>query len=407
MQYAKFLEGSAPIFVSDNREIYSDDIVQTCISRIATEMSKLEPQHNRIKGNYGSITRINSSLDRLLEFAPNPIMNTSDFIAKAIWMLYLNYNCFILPTWTEDTGKRVYTGLHVLDPVGVDYLQDVTGKLFVKFRFNNSQPIDPIAYSDVIHLKKDFSLNPMMGGGLAGVPDNVGIKQTVKTNSVVTEGLEKAMRLSMALRGILKLKTQLKDTASMAAIAKLEKDITDSSMGIIASTMADDFTPTTVNPKIIDKDTLAFIQSKILTFYGVSLPIFNGDYTDDQNEAWFNSTIEPLVKLMDREFSRVLFTDRELGEGNRIRFYTRSNVYLSTKSKLELIKTAGEQGLLDDNTKLAILGYPPVEGGERVTMSLNYISSSIADEYQLARAKVDPNSISQTGKNVVDPNGGS
>lgn len=397
--HAKFIEGTSPIFISDNREIYSDDIVQTCISRLATEISKWEPQHNKM-GKDNSIKRINSSIGRLLEFAPNNTMNTSDFLAKCIWMLYLNYNCFILPTWIETGGKRIYTGLHVLDPVGVDYLQDTTGKLFIKFRFNSNHQSDPIAYSDIIHLKKDLSLNPVMGGGLNGTPDNEGIKQTVKTNSVVIEGLDKGMRLSMAIRGVLKLNASLKDTASKAAVEKLEQDVLNSELPIIASTSAENFIATTINPKLIDKETLAFIQNKILSFYGVSLPIFNGDFNDEQFEAFFNATIEPLAKLFDREFSRVIFTDSELDVGNRIRFYTKSNAYLSTKSKLELIKVAGEQGLLSDNDKLAILGYQPIEGGEQRRVSLNYINSNIADEYQLARARMTPDRISESGKKI-------
>ena len=62
-------------------------------------------------------------------------------------------------------------------------------------------------------------------------------------------------------------------------------------------------------------------------------------------------------------------------------------MYLSTKSKLELVKTAGEQGLLSDNQKLALLGYPPITGGERITQSLNYIDKSLISAYQMNQSK--------------------
>jgi hypothetical protein len=63
-------------------------------------------------------------------------------------------------------------------------------------------------------------------------------------------------------------------------------------------------------------------------------------------------------------------------------------MYLSTTAKLDLIKTAGEQGLLTDDQKLAILGYPPLADGtgNRRTMSLNYIDVALANEYQLKKA---------------------
>jgi len=70
-------------------------------------------------------------------------------------------------------------------------------------------------------------------------------------------------------------------------------------------------------------------------------------------------------------------------------FYGKSMMYLSTKSKTELLKIVGEQGLLTDDQKLGLLGYPPLEDGtgNRRTMSLNYIDVSLANEYQMTRAK--------------------
>lgn len=61
--------------------------------------------------------------------------------------------------------------------------------------------------------------------------------------------------------------------------------------------------------------------------------------------------------------------------------------YLSTKSKLELLKIGGEQGLLTDNQKLALIGYPPIEGGDRITQSLNYIDKALVNDYQKYKAK--------------------
>ena len=76
-------------------------------------------------------------------------------------------------------------------------------------------------------------------------------------------------------------------------------------------------------------------------------------------------------------------------------FYQRDFMYMSVKSKLDLLKTAGEQGLLTDNQKLAIIGYPPIPGeaGNRRTISLNFVSVDIVDEYQMKKAGVLKNWI--------------
>ena len=113
------------------------------------------------------------------------------------------------------------------------------------------------------------------------------------------------------------------------------------------------------------------------------MPILTGDFTDEQYQAFYERTLESLIISLGQAFSKTLFTKRELEAGNEIVFYQRDVMYLSTKSKLALIKIAGEQGLLDDNQKLKILGYGPKEGGNRITQSLNYINREIIDEYQL------------------------
>src|SRR5690606_29273317 len=125
--------------------------------------------------------------------------------------------------------------------------------------------------------------------------------------------------------------------------------------------------------KFIDKDTMAYLQQSIMNWFGVSLPILTGVFDDDEYQAFYEKTLEPLVIYFGQKFSKVLFTERELDVGNEVVWYHRDMNYLSTTAKLNLIKIAGEQGLLTDNQKLSLIGYPPVEGGSRRTQSLNYI----------------------------------
>ena len=63
--------------------------------------------------------------------------------------------------------------------------------------------------------------------------------------------------------------------------------------------------------------------------------------------------------------------------------------HLTLGDKLELIKIAGEQGLLTLDQKLGVLGYPPIGGEEGAvrTISLNNIDTKLANEYQMAKAR--------------------
>lgn len=391
MQYAKMLDGSYPVFSQFGQNIYASDVVQMAIDCIATEISKLQPRHIRID-NEGGQTTPKSDINRLFKFAPNPLMTTRDFLEKIIWLLYMNYNCFIYPVLGEATNSRgekirEYTAFIPLNPTTVTFLQDAANELFIKLDFSGGNSFT-LKYTDVIHLRKKFSVNDIMGGGRNGQPDNKALLKVLEINDTVLQGLGKAIKTSLSIRGILKISTMLDDDKQKAERKRFEKAINSGETGILPIDLKGDYIDLKPDPKIIDKETLSFIQDKILNWYGVPVKILSGDFTDEDYQAWYEKTLEPIIISLGQAFSKAIFTTNELNHGNEIIFYHRDMMYLSTKSKLDLIKIAGEQGLLTDDQKLHILGYPPLPDGKgkRRTISLNYVSTEIADEYQLKRA---------------------
>jgi len=388
--YAKFLNGYVPSFGQFGDNIYASDVVQTAIDVIATEISKLLPKHIRTDKEGGQVTP-QSSINRLFKFAPNELMTTRDFLEKVIWTLFMNYNSFIYPVYDvvqDGRGKesKVYRGFYPLNPVQVDFLQDETEALFVKFYFATGDSFT-VRYSEVIHLRKKFSVNEIMGGGVNGQPDNEALLKILQINDTVIQGIDKGIKTSMSVRGIMKIATMLDDKAQRAERDRFEKLLESGKSGIMPLDLKGEYIPVKLDPKMIDKDTMAFLDSKIQRWFGVSLPILSGDYTDEQYQAFYEKTLEPLVISLGQAFSKCLFSPRELDVGNEVVFYHRNMMYLSTTAKLNLIKTAGEQGLLTDDQKLAVLGYPPLEdgSGSRRTMSLNYIDVDLVNAYQMGR----------------------
>lgn len=385
---AQMLNGYSPVFSQFGQNVYASDVVQMCIDVIATECSKLKPKHIRIDSNDMQST-VNSSINRLFKFAPNELMTTRDFIEKVIWQLYLNFNAFIYPMYTVKTDTRGnkyrdYTGFYPLNPSTVTFLQDKKDEMFVELQFANGTKFT-LAYADVIHLRKKFSMNDVMGGGIDGQPDNSALLKVLNVNDSVLQGMEKAIKTSLAVRGIIKINTMMDDEGKIAEREKFEAAIASGKTGIMAMDLKGDYIDIKPDPKMVDKETLDFLQNKVLNYYGVSMPILSGDFKDEQYQAFYEKTLEPLVISLGQAFSSTVFSKRELDFGNEIVFYQKDMMYLSTTAKLNLLKTAGEQGLLTDNQKLAILGYAPIEGGHKRTMSLNYIDVDLANAYQMNR----------------------
>ncbi|MBU5670258.1 phage portal protein [Paenibacillus brevis] len=389
----QMLNGSLPVFSQFGSNIYASDIVQNCIDVIATEMSKLQPRHIRNTGDRQDIPKGN--INRLLKFGPNPLMTTSEFIEKIIWLLLMNYNAFIIPIFDSDfsTGseRRTYRGFYPIDPSRVEFLQDPTGVMHIRFYFSSGVDFT-FPYSDIIHLRKKFSVNELMGGGASGQPDNSALLQVLQTNHMLRQGLERAVKINAAVQAVLKMATLMDDDAQRAERSRFEQLLASGDSAILPIDLKGEFIPVRSDAKFIDKETMAFLQQSVLNWFKVPLPILTGEFDDNQYQAFYEKTLEPLVIYFGQKFSRATFTERELDTGNEIVWYHREMNYLSTTSKVSLLKTMGEQGLLTDNQKLALMGFPPIPGGDRITQSLNYIDVNLVNQYQMqnkSRAVID------------------
>lgn len=388
-EYAEVMSGYAPIFSQFGQNIYASDVVQQAINCIVTEMKKLQPEHIVEKGN--DIVPVNSDLQRVLN-NPNPIMTTSDFLEKVTWLLFLNYNAFIVPTYYEYSDKksiqttRRYDGLYPINPSQVDFIQDSTGQLFVKFRFNNGYQTEPIKYSDIIHIRYRYSVNDYMGGNESGQPDNEALLKTLSLNHNLLEGVAAAMKSSFSINGVVKFNTMLDGEKTENALKELEAKLKKSESGFLPLDLKSEFIPIKKEIQLVNKDTLEFIDSKILRHFGVPLPILIGDYTKEQYEAFYQKTLEPLIISFSQAFTKILFTPREYGFGNRVKFYAKELIFMSVDQKLAMLKELAPTGNLYENEKRVMFGMRPLAEleGKRY-MSLNWIDAAKANTYQVGQ----------------------
>ena len=387
-KYAEVMSGYAPIFSQFGTNIYASDVVQQAINCIVSEMKKLKPEHIRESGQ--DVIPVNSSLQTVLN-NPNPLMTTSDFIEKVTWLLFLNYNAFIIPVyreWKDEKGveKRQYECLYPITPSQVDFIQDATGQLFVKLRFNNGYQTEPIRYSDVIHIRYRYSVNDYMGGNENGQPDNDALLKTLNLNHQLLEGVASAMKSTFAVNGVIKYNTMLDEGKTEAALKELESKLKKSESGFLPLDLKAEYIPIKKEIQLVDEGTLKFIDEKILRHYGVPLPILTGDYTKEQYEAFYQKTLEPLIIAFSQAFTKVLFTKGELSHHNKIKFYAKDLIFMSVDQKIQMLKELAPTGALFENEKRVMFGLMPLAEltGKRY-ISLNWIDSVNASEYQTGK----------------------
>lgn len=406
--WAQTLNGYSPIFSQFGTNIYASDVVQQAVKCIVDEMKKLNPTHIRYDGN--DPVPVNGNIQSILN-NPNPLMTTSEFLEKVMWLLLLNYNAFILPTyyvWTDKDGteRRQYDGLYPLKPTQVDFIEDGGGRLYVKMRFENNFETT-IAYDNLIHLRYNYSVNEYMGGDVAGQPDHAALLQTLEINQSLLQGVGKAMKASYAVNGVVKYNTMLDDGKTEAALKELEQKLKNSDSGFLPIDLKSEFIPLERKVSLVDEPTLKFIDEKILRNWGVPLAILTGDYTKAQYEAFYQKTLEPLIISISQAFTKKLFTDRERSFGNVIKLYPKDLIFMTVDQTLQMVNMLANTGSIYENEKRVAFGLRPLPEleGKRY-MSLNWVDVDIANQYQVNKAKGNDTKNNTPTGNDNDNDGG-
>lgn len=387
-RYAPTMDGFVPVYSQFGTNIYASDVVKQALKCIVDEMKKLKPAHVRYKDN--DPTPVKSTVQDVLD-DPNPLMTTSEFLEKITWLLLMNYNVFIIPTyytWVDDkTGaeRRYYEALYPINPTQVDFIEDASGRLFVKFWFWNGYDTT-IPYDDVIHIRCNYSVNQYMGGNIMGQPDHEALLKTLELNEQLLQGVAKSMNASYAVNGVVKYNTYMDDGTTEKNLKELEQKLANSESGFLPLDLKAEFTPLERKAQIVDEATLKFIDEKILRNFGVPLAILTGDYSKEQYEAFYQKTLEPIIIQMSQAFTKKLFTTRERAFGNKVELYPKELIFMTVTQTLEMIDILSPTGGLFENEKRVALGLRPLPEleGKRY-MSLNWIEADKAAQYQTGK----------------------
>ena len=212
-------------------------------------------------------------------------------------------------------------------------------------------------------------------------------------NNNLMEGVINAMKTSYNINGVLKHNMMLDKDKMNKSLDEFYEQLKSNGHAILGIDLKQDYIPINRDVKMIDSDTLKFIDERILRQYGVSLPILTGDYTKEQYEAFYQKTLEPLIINISQAFKKTMFTKREKDLGHDITFMPEDLVFLNTTQVLEAIRLLGDSGALYENEKRVAIGLPPDPNlvGVRM-MSLNYINVDLAPQYQAVKAQTQKTS---------------
>ena len=380
-KYAQMLNGRMPIFSQFGTNIYASDVVQQACNCIVQEVKKLSPCHIRMNGT--DPMPVDGHLQSVLE-APNAVMTTTAMLERIAWAWLITLNAWIIPV---RDNKGNITALWPVEPVRGTFIEDASGRLAVSLEFADGTETT-VWYSEVIHIPRNYYAHPYLGGDASGNADNNAVLQTVELNDMLMQGVAKGIKASYAVNGVVKYNTMLDNGTMAKNIEELAARLASSESGLMPLDIKGEYVPIGRDVKLVDKDTLEFVDSKILRNFGVSLPILTGDFTAEQHAAFYQKAVEPFVVSLSQAFTKGIFTPQQRAHRNAIEFYPEELVFMSMAQKLEMVRELGPSGELYSNEKRRIFGLRPLPELVGVRMqSLNWIDQTHAADYQLQNQK--------------------
>lgn len=381
---AGFVNENTAVFTTYCGDAYANDIYRAAVDAIARNAGKLKgghviryADHDRVDGD--------CKLNRILQVRPNAYMSAYDFLYKMVTHYYLYNNSFAL----IDRSGRNISGIYPITCSHMDFLSDAAGGLYCRFFLKNGkESIFP--YSDIIHLRRNFNSNELLGD------DNAALTPALELAHTQNEGIINGIKSGAHIRGILKF-TQIMAPGKL----KEEKEafINDyleisNDGGVVATDQKMEYTPIESKPVILSAEQSKTVQDKIYNYLGITEKIVNSSYTEDEFSAFYESTIEPLAVQLSLEFTSKIFNDREQAYGNSILFESGRLQFTSNKTKVSLIKELMPYGLLTINQALEILNLPSVKDGDKRLQTLNVIDAEKANKYQIEqKEKTDEGSV--------------
>ena len=353
---------------------YNSKVARQVIDRIATHCAKLVPKH--IQGNITN--NIKGDINFLLSNQPNPLMNTFDFIYRVISLLYTDCNAFVFIA-KDKTG--FITGFYPVLATTYELLQSADGTMYLQFDFVNGQTYT-IPYLELIHLRLFYNRNDIFGMG------NSVLQTDLNTANTVTEGIDKAIKTTSNLKGILQYEnSMLKEKDLKSNKENFVKDFLnmDNEGGIAALDAKAKFEPVNLKPITLDNEQLKQVNYNIFDYFGVSEKIIDNSFTEEEWNAFYEGIIEARAIQMSYAFTNKIFKRQSIKDGHKIVFTANRLQYASLKTKTELLRVVAPWSMIKVDEGREILDLAPLGGeeGNRILQSLNNIDSSIANKYQV------------------------
>lgn len=368
----KLLSTSTSTFSPWDGNVYNNDIVRSCMRPKASAVGKLHPVHIRTDSE-GNI-KINQIpyIKFLLRF-PNEYMSMQKLLEKMMNQREISGNSYAVIK-RDALAKPV--GIYPI-PTSPAELLEYNDELYLKFRFRSGKTMT-IAYSDLVHLRRDINDNDFFGTDASDA-----LKNIMNVIDITDKGIVKSIKNSSIIKWLMKFKSVLRKEDKEITVQEFADsylNIESSESGNIATTDPRyDIEQVKENSYVPNGEVMEKYERRLKNFFGVSDEIIKNSFNEDQWNSFYEAEIEPVAKELSDQLTLKLFTKHEIECGNEIIFEASSLEFASMQTKLNL-KEMVDRKSMTPNEWRRVMNLGSVDGGDVLLRRLDTGETKPIDE---------------------------
>lgn len=382
-EYFQLMNGYVPRFTSFEGGVYEMELTRAAVHSFATHVSKLHPE---IKGNG------NKSIERVLQYRPNPLMDSKKYLYRLATVYMTDNTAFIAPMYDDrlnvvgfyplDTSKVQITSYN-----GTKYIvYDLGAGNYASVELDKAGIMTQFQYHDELFGESNKCLKPTM--------------DLIHANN---QGIVEGVKNAASIRFMGKLAQVLKPAD---IDAERERFVTSNlsaknSNGILLFDQKyEEVKQVTSEPFVIDDKQIQQIKDNVFDYFGTNDKILQNKFTSDEWNAYYEGKIEPFAVEASLVHTNMLFQDLDIARGNEVIFSANRLQYMSNKEQLEMITSLFDRGFLSQNEGREILNLAPIEDGDKYYIRKEYCTKDMLEEIQMSDMAAKVAQIPKEGENA-------
>lgn len=277
------------------------------------------------------------------------------------------------PYTIEVTGEKTklvgIENINIADvEFGYGYSDDGEKYLLVKSRINGT--LIAYKYDEIIHVR--YRPKNVFYGDRYNCQTFNQIADIYDAN--ITQMLN-VLSSNGKLKGILKLKVGMGEEAlkENKMRAFVNTFMGRNSTGIAVLDSNEEFQQLSQTFEIISKDDIETTLEYLYNMFGVNPAIIKGNYTMQEYNAYYNHTLEPIIKQISEEIEYKLVNDNRYNQGYRIKVNKKLIVGASLTEITNFMDKAIYHGVATPNQVADIIGLDHNPDGDKYYTNLNAV----------------------------------